>query len=73
MVMMALVLLPAARLVLLQAAPGDLAVVSVWIDSGSRYEAPSLNGASNLISRVALKVRAAVDQLCLRPTARLIK
>jgi hypothetical protein len=39
-----------------QAAPGDLAVVSVWIDSGSRYESAALSGASNLISRVALKV-----------------
>jgi len=38
-----------------EAGPGDLAVVSVWIDSGSRYEAPSLSGASNLIARLALK------------------
>ncbi len=38
-----------------EAGAGDLAVVSVWIDSGSRYEAPSLNGASNLIARLALK------------------
>lgn len=38
-----------------EAGAGDLAVVSVWIDSGSRYEAPSLSGTSNLLSRVALK------------------
>lgn len=38
-----------------EAGAGDLAVVSVWVDAGSRYEAPSLSGASNLLSRVALK------------------
>ena len=27
----------------------------MWVDSGSRYEAPSLSGASNLIARLALK------------------
>lgn len=30
-------------------------MVSVWIEAGSRYEAPSLSGASNLIARLALK------------------
>ncbi|KAM3572705.1 hypothetical protein VYU27_005285 [Nannochloropsis oceanica] len=38
-----------------EAGPDDLAVVSVWIEAGSRYEAPSLSGASNLIARLALK------------------
>ncbi|TFJ85105.1 hypothetical protein NSK_003528 [Nannochloropsis salina CCMP1776] len=38
-----------------EAGPDELAVVSVWIDSGSRYEASSLSGASNLVARLAFR------------------
>jgi predicted Zn-dependent peptidase len=47
-----------------EAGAGDLAIVSVWIDSGSRNEAANVSGASNLITRVALKVRSMNPARC---------
>lgn len=39
-----------------EATPGHFSAVGVYIDAGSRYEAPQFSGVSHILDRMAFKV-----------------